>query len=72
MIAKELRGKTTAELQQLVLDLTREGFNLRMQRAYGHVVGPNKFRELRRDVARIKTLLREQEIGLRVPEIGKA
>jgi large subunit ribosomal protein L29 len=63
MDAKELRQKSAEELNTLLLDVTREGFNLRMQRAYGATVAPTKFRELRRDVARIKTILKEQETG---------
>jgi large subunit ribosomal protein L29 len=56
----ELRGKTTAELNKMLVELHREHLNLRVQRATGQLTQPARFRALRREVARIKTLLQEQ------------
>jgi large subunit ribosomal protein L29 len=56
----ELRGKTAAELNKMLVELHREHLNLRVQRATGQLTQPARFRALRRDVARIKTLMQEQ------------
>jgi large subunit ribosomal protein L29 len=56
----ELRGKTAAELNTMLVELHREHLNLRVQRATGQLTQPARFRALRREVARIKTLLQEQ------------
>ena len=60
MKVAELRGKTAAELNTMLVELHREHLNLRVQRATGQLTQPARFRALRRDVARIKTLLQEQ------------
>jgi len=52
----DLRAKTADELQTLLLDLKREQFNLRFQRATGQTEGQSRVKEVRRAVARIKTL----------------
>jgi large subunit ribosomal protein L29 len=57
--ANEIRQKGRAELQQLILDLRREQFNLRMQRGSGQQVKTHRVRELRREIARIKTVMNE-------------
>lgn len=56
----ELRGKSAAELNKKLIDLHREHLNLRVQRATGQLAQPSRFRALRREVAQIKTLLKEQ------------
>lgn len=56
----ELRGKSAAELHTMLVELHREHLNLRVQRATGQLTQPARFRALRREVARIKTLLQEQ------------
>jgi large subunit ribosomal protein L29 len=56
----ELRGKSAAELNKMLVELHREHLNLRVQRATGQLTQPARFQALRRDVARIKTLLQEQ------------
>jgi large subunit ribosomal protein L29 len=56
----ELRGKNAAELNKMLVELHREHLNLRVQRATGQLTQPARFRALRREVARIKTLLQEQ------------
>ncbi len=54
--AAELRTKTPDELSARLLDLKREQFNLRFQRATGQQEGTARVREVRREIARIKTL----------------
>jgi large subunit ribosomal protein L29 len=60
MNAKELRQKSAAELQQELLKLRREQFNLRMAQATGQAAKPDQFTKVRRDVARLKTVQGEQ------------
>jgi large subunit ribosomal protein L29 len=60
MKARELRQRTDEELLQELLELTREGFNLRMQKATGQQPRPSQFQAARRDIARIKTVLAER------------
>ena len=58
--AKELRAKSPAELQKELLELRREQFNLRMARATGQAAKPHEFTRVRRDIARLKTVVAEQ------------
>jgi len=60
MNAKELREKSPADLQQELLKLRREQFNLRMAQATGQASKPDQFTKVRRDVARLKTVQGEQ------------
>ncbi len=60
MEAKNLRGKTAIELREELLKLRREQFNLRMQRATGQMARPDQFGKVRKDIARVKTVLGEQ------------
>lgn len=57
----ELRAKSDQELDTELNGLYREQFNLRMQRGSGQDVKPHDFRRVRRQIARIKTLLREKQ-----------
>lgn len=57
----EIRKKSAEELNTLMLDLHREQFNLRMQKGSGQLTKPSRIREVRRDIARIKTVLTEME-----------
>lgn len=59
MKAKELREKSPEDLQKELLSLRREQFNLRMQQATGQASQTHQFGVIRRDIARIKTVLRE-------------
>lgn len=61
MKAKDLREKSPEDLRQELLALRREQFNLRMQGASGQLVHTHQFGNIRRDIARIKTVLREQQ-----------
>jgi large subunit ribosomal protein L29 len=60
MDAKDLRGKAAPELNQDLLKLRREQFSLRMQRATGQAVKPHDFGRVRKDIARLKTVLAEK------------
>lgn len=57
MDMKELKDKSATELKSQLIDLRREQFNLRMQRGAGQQVKTHPFRQVRRDIARIKMLL---------------
>jgi len=57
----DLRLKTDDELQTQLLDLKREQFNLRFQRATGQNEGAGRVREVRRDIARIKTVVHQKK-----------
>ncbi len=60
MNANELREKSVTELQSSLEDLLREQFNLRMQKGSGQSSGAHKLRNVRRDIARVKTLISEK------------
>ncbi len=60
MKAADLRQKSADELNKELIELTREKFNLRMQRATGQLANSHKMKEVRRDIARVKTLLNEK------------
>jgi len=57
----DIRTKSADELGTLLLDLKREQFNLRFQRATGQAEGTGRVREVRRDIARVKTILAERD-----------
>jgi large subunit ribosomal protein L29 len=59
MEAKQLRGKSAEELVDELTKLRREQFALRMQRATGQAVKPDQFSKVRRNIARLKTVMRE-------------
>ena len=56
----ELRGLSTEELQQRAKDLEEQSFRLRIQKSMGQTESANKLRPMRRQLARIQTLLREK------------
>lgn len=60
MNAKELRQKSGAELREELLKLRREQFNLRMAMATGQAVKSDQFGKVRKNIARLKTVLGEQ------------
>lgn len=59
MKISELRGKTIDQLKTLLLELKKEAFNLRFQKVSGELEKTSRVREVRRSVARIKTLINE-------------
>jgi large subunit ribosomal protein L29 len=58
--ASEVRGKRGDELREQLLQLKKEQFNLRFQKATGQLENTSRVREVRRDIARIKTILAQQ------------
>lgn len=68
----ELRRLNDAELQKQLDDLYQEQFNLRFQHASGQVKDQNRFVQVRRQIARIKTLQRERELAGVVVKRGGA
>ena len=65
MECSELREMSVDEVHQRLQDLVEEAFNLRFQHASGQLMTPIRLREVRRDIARVRTVLREHELGLR-------
>ena len=61
MKAEAIRDKSIDELNQQLADLYREQFNLRMQKGMGETPRPHIFKQVRRDIARIKTILKQRE-----------
>ncbi len=59
MKAKDLRKKTKDELIALLADLLKEKFNLKMQKGTGQLAKPSQVKNVRRDIARIHTLIKE-------------
>lgn len=62
MTAKELRAMTPAELDKKLADLKAELFALRFQHATNQLDNPIRINDLRKDIARVKTVIRENEI----------
>jgi large subunit ribosomal protein L29 len=60
MTVEDIRNKDAAALEQELLDLRREQFNLRMQRASGQLAKPHQMKLVRRNIARVKTVLGEK------------
>ena len=63
MKAAELREKSREDLNKEMLGLLREQFNLRMQRGSGQLSRPSDMKRVRREIARIKTILNEKISG---------
>ncbi len=64
MKAEDIRQKTDDELAGQLIDLRKEAFNLRFQRASGQLENTGRVREVRRDIARIKTILNQRAADL--------
>lgn len=64
MKASELRNKSVEELNQELLALLKEQFNLRIQKGHGQSPQTHVFKRVKRGVARIKTILTEKEGSL--------
>lgn len=63
--ASDLRGKSREDLDKLLLELVREHFNLRMQKGSGQAVKPHRLKGVKRDIARVKTVLNEPKFNNR-------
>ncbi len=64
MKTSEIRNMTNAEIEQQIKELKEELFNLRFQLATGQLENPARIREVRKAIARTKTVLRERELGI--------
>ncbi|MFN9337045.1 MAG: 50S ribosomal protein L29 [Alphaproteobacteria bacterium] len=56
----DVRAKSADELNTILLDLRKEQFNLRFQRATGQLEALSRIRQVRRDIARVKTIIGER------------
>ena len=61
MNAQDMRQKNETELREELSGLLREQFNLRMQRGIGQLATPHELRRVRRDIARLRTVLNEKK-----------
>ena len=62
MKVNEIRGLSAAELETKLADLKKDLFMLRMQHATNHLDNPVKISAVRRDIARVKTVIREKQL----------
>ncbi len=60
MKASDVRAKTVDELKDMLIELKKEQFNLRFQKATQQLESTSRIREVRRDIARVKTVLAEK------------
>lgn len=65
MKAKDIRNMTSQEIVKKIDELKEELFNLRFQGATSSIENPKRFRTVRKDIARMKTILREEAIRLK-------
>jgi large subunit ribosomal protein L29 len=70
MIAQELRELPDDELRQKLADGKEELFNLRFQVVTGQLDNPRRLREVRRDIARVLTVMKEREIAAELAPVG--
>ena len=68
----DVRAKTPDELGTMLLDLRKEQFNLRFQRATGQLEGVARVRQVRRDIARVKTIMAEKQRSAAKAEARRA
>lgn len=63
MKAQELRAMPDADLTKQLHELLKEQFNLRMQKSTGQLSRPDRFQVVRREIARVKTVMGERKVG---------
>ncbi len=63
MNANELREKTQPDLKKELVELLREQFNLRMQKGSGQLSQTHKLKTVRRDIARVYTIINEKKLS---------
>lgn len=61
MNASELRAKSASELNDMLLELRKEQFSLRMQQGTGTLNEPHRLRQVRREIARVKTVMNQSQ-----------
>lgn len=64
MKINEIRDLSTQEIQDKIQDLKEELFNLRFQNAMNQLDNPMRIPAVKKDIAKLKTILKEQELGL--------
>ncbi|MBC7134618.1 50S ribosomal protein L29 [Oceanibaculum nanhaiense] len=64
MKASDIRAKSEDELKQQLVDLRKEAFNLRFQKASGQLENTARVRQVRRTIAQIKTILHQRQVGV--------
>jgi large subunit ribosomal protein L29 len=69
MKASEVRKLTSAELQERLDGLKKDLFQLRLQHATNQLDNPIKIADVKRDIARVKTILREKELSSQAPSV---
>ena len=62
MKAADVKQRSDDELAEQLIDLRKESFNLRFQRASGQLENTGRVRQVRRDIARIKTVIKERSM----------
>ncbi len=72
MKASEIRQLSDEEIKQRIKELEEELFNLRFQKALGQLEKPHRFKMIRKDIARMKTILRERELQREKTKESKA
>ncbi|MFP3998802.1 MAG: 50S ribosomal protein L29 [Desulfobacterales bacterium] len=65
MEARELNGLTSEQLDSRLEDLVQTYFNLRFQHKTGQLENPRRIRQVKKDIARVKTIKREQALKIR-------
>ena len=65
MKANEIRKMSAAELENKLGDLKKDLFNLRLQHATNQLENPVRIAEVKKDIARVKTIIREQQLASR-------
>jgi large subunit ribosomal protein L29 len=71
MELKELRKQSATDLNDQLVELRREQFNLRMQRGAGNQTHTHHFKRVRREIAQIKTLITQQASPAATPAVAK-
>ena len=71
MELKELRKQSATDLNDQLVELRREQFNLRMQRGAGNQTHTHHFKRVRREIAQIKTLLTQNATSAAAPAVAK-
>ena len=61
--ASSIKAMNAEELQKELIELSREAFNLRMQKGTGQLSRPSQMKAVRRNIARVKTMLRQRSGG---------
>lgn len=63
MNLQDIRKSTQEQLKEALLKLRQEQMNLRFQKATGQMEKPNRWREVRKEIAQVKTVMNEQQAG---------